>query len=463
MNTDSVVFLSCFLPLTVLLYRLTPGKKLRSALLLGASLLFYSFGGFAGLAIILVSAVVNYLLAHLIAKGRGGKILPGVAVAANLALLIAYKYLNFFLRDVLGLPQTELSLIAPLGISFFTFKSISYLVDIYRKKHGAGSFWQFLLYISFFPQVMAGPITRFGDFRNTLDQPDTSFDTFAQGLRRFVIGLSKKLLLSAVLGAAADRVFSLNSGEFSAALAWVGAVSYLLQIYFDFSGYSDMAIGLGLAFGLTAPENFCYPYIAPTVGDFWRRWHISLSSWFRDYLYIPLGGNRKGKCRAGLNKIIVFTLCGIWHGSAWTFLIWGLWHGLFSALESLLPVKKWVSRVPGRIAGHIYTLLVVILGFVMFRAESVAQGMQLICAMFTGGPAVSSATALLHQIFTGEYLLALLFGVVLCLPVVPWCKTNAKLGRLAEPISWIFCGALFVLCLLKLASGGFTPFIYAQF
>lgn len=460
MNTDSVVFLSCFLPLAVLLYRLIPGQKPRNILLLIASLLFYSFGGLAGLALLLISAVVNYLFAKLIAKSQGRKILPTFAVIANLALLIAYKYLNFFLQDVLGL-QAELSLIAPLGISFFTFKSISYLVDIYGKKTNPGSFWQFLLYISFFPQVMAGPITRFEDFRNTLEQPDTGFDTFAKGLRRFVIGLSKKLLLAATLGAAADEVFALSGGALSSALAWVGGISYLLQIYFDFSGYSDMAIGLGLAFGLTTPENFRYPYIAPTVGDFWRRWHISLSSWFRDYLYIPLGGNRKGKCRTTLNKVIVFTLCGIWHGSAWTFLVWGLWHGLFSALESLLPVKKWIKPIPGRIVGHTYTLLVVMLGFVMFRAQSVEQGLQIICAMFTGTPAIPSATVLLHRIFTGEYVFALLSGAALCLPLVP--NANPALKRLAEPLSWIFCAFLFVLCLLKLASGGFAPFIYAQF
>lgn len=459
MNTDSVVFLSCFLPLAVLLYRLIPGKKFRNILLLIASLLFYSFGSLAGLAVLLIAAVANYLFAKLIAEDRGGKVLPTLAVAANLALLITYKYLNFFLRDMLGLPQTQLSLVAPLGISFFTFKSISYLVDIYRKKTSPGSFWQFLLYIAFFPQVMAGPITRFEDFCNTLEQPDTSFDTFAKGLRRFVIGLSKKLLLAATLGAAADQVFG---GEtLSTALAWIGAVSYLLQIYFDFSGYSDMAIGLGMVFGLATPDNFRYPYIAPSVGDFWRRWHISLSSWFRDYLYIPLGGNRKGKIRAALNKVIVFTLCGIWHGSAWTFLIWGLWHGLFTALESLLPTKKWLSRCSGRIVGHIYTLLVVMLGFVMFRAQSVQQGMQIIAAMFAGIPAIPSATVLLHRIFTGEFVLALLFGAVLCLPLVP--NANAKLKRFAEPISWIFCAFLFVLCLLKLASGGFAPFIYAQF
>ena len=463
MNTDSVVFLSCFLPPVVLLYRLIPGKGVRNILLLVASLLFYSFSGLSGLVILAVCGALNYLSARLTEKGWGGKLLPGIMVAANLMLLIVYKYLNFVVCDVLGLPQMELSLVAPLGISFFVFKSISYQIDIYRKKNTAGSFLQFLLYISFFPQVMAGPITRFGDFCATLEQPDTSFETFAAGLRRFTLGLSKKLLLAAVLGAAADQVFRLGGGQLSAALAWVGAISYLLQIYFDFSGYSDMAIGLGMVFGLTTQENFCYPYIAPTVGDFWRRWHISLSGWFRDYLYIPLGGNRKGTARTALNKVIVFTLCGIWHGSAWTFLVWGLWHGLFTALESLLPVKNWVRKLPGRIVGHIYTILVVMLGFVMFRAETVSGGMELISAMFTGGVATTSATVLLHQILTGEYIFALIAGVVLCLPIVPWGKANPKLNKLAQPVSWIFCAVLFLLCLLKLASGGFAPFIYAQF
>ncbi len=463
MNTDSVIFLSFFLPLTVLLHRIIPGKKIRSILLLGASLLFYSFGGFAGLFIILASAGVNYLFARLIEKGWGGRILPALAVAANLMLLIAYKYLDFFLHSALGLPRTGLSLAAPLGISFFTFKSISYLVDIYRKKNNAGSFWQFLLYISFFPQVMAGPITRFNDFCSTLEQPDTGFDTFARGLRRFVIGLSKKLLLAAALGTVADRVFSLPGAELPTALAWAGAVSYLLQIYFDFSGYSDMAIGLGMAFGLATTENFCYPYIATTVGDFWRRWHISLSGWFRDYLYIPLGGNRKGTVRTALNKVVVFALCGVWHGAAWSFLVWGLWHGLFTALESLLPTKKWNSRIPGKIAGHIYTLTVVMLGFVMFRAETVGQGLQMIAAMFAGAPVTASATVLLHQLLTGEWLFSLIAGSIFCLPVVPWCKANVKLGKIAEAVSWIVCAALFLLCLTKLASGGFAPFIYAQF
>ena len=463
MNTDSVMFLSCFLPLTVLLHRIIPSKKLRDILLLGASLLFYSFGGVAGLAIMLVSAIVNFLFAKWLGRGYGGKILPAVAIAANLALLIAYKYLNFLLQAVLGLREIELSFVAPLGISFFTFKSISCLVDVYRKKTNVSNFWQFLLYISFFPQVMAGPITCFDDFCRTLEQPDADFDTFARGIRRFVVGLSKKLLLAAALGAATDQVFSVGDGELSAALAWVGAVSYLLQIYFDFSGYSDMAIGLGMAFGLATSENFCYPYIAPTVGDFWRRWHISLSGWYRDYVYIPLGGNRKGAARTAMHKVVVFTLCGIWHGANWTFLIWGLWHGLFATLESLLPVKKWTRCAPGRIAGHIYTLLVIMLGFVMFRAETVGQGLRIIAEMFTGTSVTDAASVLLHRIATGEWIFALLTGGVLCLPVVPWCKANAKLSQLVEPVSWITCTVLFVLCLMKLASGGFAPFIYAQF
>lgn len=463
MNTDSVAFLSCFLPLTVLLHRLIPGKKGRNILLIVASLLFYSFGGLSGLLVLLAAAVVNFLGGRQIQKGRGGKVLPGVLVAANLGLLIFYKYLDFFLCQLLSLPHAALSLAAPLGISFFTFKSISYLVDLSRQKDKAAErFWEYLLYISFFPQVMAGPLTRFQDFRSQLACPDVGLETMSRGLRRFVIGLSKKLLLAAVLGAAADRVFALEGDQLNATLAWIGAVAYLLQIYFDFSGYSDMAIGLGMAFGFSAPENFRYPYIASSVGDFWHRWHISLSGWFRDYLYIPLGGNRKGIARTALHKGIVFALCGVWHGAAWTFLVWGLWHGLFAALESLIPVKKWQSTLPGKVLGHIYTLLVVLLGFVMFRAETVSQGLAVIGAMFAG-TSYTASPVVLHELLAGEFWFVLAAGAVLCLPIVPWSKKHPKLEAAAAPISWVVCGVLFVLCLVKLAAGGFAPFIYAQF
>ena len=336
MNTDSVIFISCFLPLCLGVYWLIPRNQGKNWVLLIFGLLFYSFGSLSGLVVLLASALVNYLLGLALQKDccRKGAVIAGIA--GNLLLLGAYKYLDFFLSGVLGLPRLELGLSVPIGISFFTFKSISYLVDTYRSKEiGTKSFWDLLLYLSFFPQVMAGPITRFREFGPQIQNRSVGLTAVASGLRRFTLGLSKKLILAGTLGAVADGVFALETGAPDLRLAWLAAIAYMLQIYLDFSGYSDMAIGLGQVFGFQTPENFQYPYIAPTVGNFWRRWHISLSSWFKDYVYIPLGGNRKGAARAALNKAIVFALCGIWHGAAWTFVVWGLWHGLLSALESL--------------------------------------------------------------------------------------------------------------------------------
>ncbi len=459
MNTDSVIFISCFLPLCLAGYWLIPRNRGKNWVLLLFGLLFYSFGSLSGLLVLLASALANYLLGLFLQKDhcRKGAVIAGVA--GNLLLLGAYKYLDFFLSGVLGLPRPELGLAVPIGISFFTFKSISYLVDTYRSKEtGTKSFWDLLLYLSFFPQVMAGPITRFREFSPQLQNRSITLQATAAGLRRFVLGLSKKLILAGTLGAVADAVFSLESGVPDLRLAWLAAISYMLQIYLDFSGYSDMAIGLGQAFGFHTPENFVYPYIAPTVGNFWRRWHISLSSWFKDYVYIPLGGNRKGTARAALNKAVVFTLCGIWHGAAWNFVVWGLWHGLLSALESLqlIPAKKLENR---RIVGRVYTLLAVCLGFVMFRASSVSQGFEVIGAMFAGFNFTDAATVLLYRLLNGETVAILAMSVAACLPWKKWLEGKKWL----EPVGYAASLVLLVLCFAKLATGGFTPFIYAQF
>ena len=463
MTPDSVFFLSIFLPLCLAIYWLIPPMKGKNAVLLVASLVFYSFGSLAGLLILLGCALVNFLLG-LWVSGRKGLMILGVAL--NLALLAFYKYLDFTFSNILGLPQLQLGLAAPLGISFFTFKSISYLVDTWRdKENGSRSFWDVLLYLSFFPQVVAGPIARFRDFAPQLTDRSITLENAAGGIRRFVIGLAKKLIMAGTLGNVVDTIFRLEGGVPDLRLAWLAAIGYSLQIYFDFSGYSDMAIGLGQAFGFTTKENFQYPYIATTLGNFWRRWHISLSSWFKDYLYIPLGGNRKGTLRAGLNKLIVFTLCGIWHGAAWTLVVWGLWHGLLSMLESLnvIPAKKLESSCGMRILGRVYTLLVVCLGFVMFRATSLEQGFGVIGTMFTGFTFTDSATVLLHRLLSGENVVILLLGILLAMPVKNWVANNEKLGKVLEPVSYAAALVLLVLCIGKLASGGFAPFIYGQF
>lgn len=460
MSFDSIFFISCFLPVLLAVYWLIPGTKLKNWVLLIVGLVFYAFGGLTGIGLLLAAALGNYLLGLLIQKNIAPKAVMVTAVTLNLAFLCAYKYLDFILVEIFRLPESPVSLVAPVGISFFVFKCISYIVDVYRNgERGTKNFAHFLLYISFFPQVMAGPITRFHDFSAQLENRCFDLDTVAVGLRRFVVGLSKKAILCGALGSVVDAVFALESGVVDARLAWLGAIAYMLQIYFDFSGYSDMAIGIGGLFGFTTIENFNYPYIAASVGDFWRRWHIGLSSWFRDYLYIPLGGNRKGAARAALNKAIVFTLCGLWHGSAWTFLLWGAWHGLFSALESLKIInpKAWGSKT----LAHGYTLLVVGLGFVMFRASSIPEGMGIIGAMFAGWNFTAAGTVALHSILTGEATFVLAAGILFAMPVKNWAEH--KLAKYAQPASYAACLALYVICLAKLASGGFAPFIYFQF
>ena len=338
-----------------------------------------------------------------------------IAVAANLAFLGAYKYLDFFLSalsPLFGSSVMSVGLAAPVGISFFTFRCISYIVDVYRAPEtGTRSFPRLLLYIAFFPQLMAGPIERFGSFSAQLRGRRADARAMAEGLRRFIIGLAKKLLIAAVLGKAADAAFSASAPDIR--MAWLGAAAYMLQIYFDFSAYSDMAIGLARAFGFSSPENFDRPYISASVGEFWRRWHMSLSSWFRDYLYIPLGGNRRGRTGTALNKFIVFALCGLWHGAAWTFILWGAWHGLLSALESLSGCAERLGKSrAGRVLGHVYTLLAVCLGFVMFRAQDVSAGLSFIGAMFTGFDISAAGTAALRGVLTGEAVFTLIIAAL---------------------------------------------------
>ena len=470
-SLDSAFFLLCFLPLATILYYLLRGERSGNILLLILSLLFCAFGSLSSLCLLLAAALVNYVFGLLILRfPKAGKVLAALAVVLDLAFLGAFKYLAFLLSLVLPLPAagwSGLGVAAPLGISFFTFKCISYIVDTRRDPAcGTRSFFRLLLYISFFPQLTAGPITRFPEFNAQLGARTWRADDLGQGLRRFVLGLGKKLILAAGAARIADPVFA-QGAPLIAPLAWLGATAYLMQIYFDFSGYSDMAIGLGRIFGFRTPENFLDPYTADSITDFWRRWHISLSLWFRDYLYIPLGGNRKGKGRTALNKFIVFVLCGFWHGADWTFLLWGSWHGLLSALESLgvIDTRRWSKSLPGSILCHVYAVLAVCLGFVMFRADSVSGGWRVLCAMFGAFPGGAAAAAALRTVLSPVNVLLLLLCFILCLPwknLFPETAAALSEGRL-RPLGYVFCFCLLIVCLAQLAAGGFAPFIYAQF
>mgnify|MGYP000006653856 FL=1 len=382
---SSAISLFFFVPIVFLLDRRLSNVDAKNTWLLLASLVFYSFGQVYYLPLLLLSVALNYVCGRL-AAGKYAKLGVTLAVIGGIGLLAVFKYADFAIRTVnalcgLHLPLTGIAL--PIGISFFTFQGLSYVIDVYREpKMVSHSFKKVLLYIAFFPQLIAGPIVKYHDVEQEIDSRRTTPQETALGIRRFICGLSKKLLLSNALGQMADTVFALPVGEIGMLAGWTGAICYTLQIYFDFSGYSDMAIGLGRMFGFHFRENFNYPYTATTIKEFWRRWHISLSGWFRDYLYIPLGGNRKGNARTWLNRFLVFFATGLWHGASWTFVLWGLWHGLFSVLEDCGAIP--VDKLKGKRIGQLYTLLVVVLGFTLFRADTLAQAGAMYAAMFSG-------------------------------------------------------------------------------
>lgn len=339
---SSVIFLFLFLPVVLGCYYLLPGRESKNLWLIAASLLFYAFSGLWYVLLLLFSVLCNYL-AGLFVSGR--KSVLCTAVVVNLGILGVFKYLTFLVRTVDQLPGMAIpvpSIILPVGISFFTFQGLSYVIDVYRNERLKSTrFQDVLLYIALFPQLVAGPIVRYEDVAGEIQSRRHTLEQLAKGLRRFIVGLSKKLLIADVCGSVVTLIYSAERSVLDSRVAWLAAVCYLLQIYFDFSGYSDMAIGLGLCFGFHFKENFNYPYISASIQEFWRRWHISLSTWFREYLYIPLGGNRKGKAKTYRNKLIVFFCTGLWHGANWTFIVWGLWHGFFIVAED--AVKKTVS------------------------------------------------------------------------------------------------------------------------
>lgn len=455
---SSAIFLFCFLPAVFLLDRLLRGVRLKNLLLLVASLIFYSFGQPVYLPLLLISVLLNYLCG-LLAAGKHAKLGVALVVAGGIGMMAVFKYADFALGTVNSLLGTSLPLpgiTLPIGISFFTFQGLSYVIDVYRDRTLVSrSFIKVLLYISFFPQLIAGPIVKYHDIEKEIDARQTNPHETALGIRRFICGLSKKLLLSNAMGQMADAVFALPAGEIGMFAGWMGAICYTLQIYFDFSGYSDMAIGMGRMFGFHFLENFNYPYASTTIQEFWRRWHISLSTWFRDYLYIPLGGNRKGRGRTWINRFIVFFTTGLWHGANWTFVLWGLWHGAFSVLEDsgVIPQK----RLKGRALGHVYTMLVVVLGFTLFRAETLSQAGAMFAAMFTGVGLGWAGTATVCSLLTPAFLLTLFLALLLCVP------TAKRLPVKNDSITLAGSLVLLVLCMLNLSAGTFNPFIYFQF
>ncbi len=473
MSFDSAFFLLFFFPVLFILYFAVKNLKARNVIILAAGLVFYSFGRLFDLLVLLFMAGLTYLAGVLIRRDKRPKAALWAAVLFDLLVLAAFKTAERAIVTVIG-PDAAMRLLfsgaspvtisAPLGVSFFAFKCVAYTVDVYRdRENTADNFFRFLLYVSFLPEIVSGPISRYHDFAAQLDGREVSFPRAAEGLTRLIRGLGKKLLLAGAAGKIADAVFGFGGGA-DIRLAWAGAAAYSIQLFFDFSGYSDMAIGLAGVFGFTSPENFNYPYTAVSITDFWRRWHMSLSGWFKDYLYIPLGGNRKGKYRTAVNKFIVFALCGLWHGFGLTFILWGVWHGVLAALESLklLNVPKWREHRAGAVLSRVYTLLAVTVGFVMFRAADAGQGFRMIGAMFAGFRFTREGTALLAQLMSARSILMLALGIAFSMPCAGAFAARVS-GKWTPVLRYVLYAGLFALCAAELAAGGFSPFIYAQF
>lgn len=461
---SSLTFLCIFLPAVLILDRIFKNIHIKNALLLVASLLFYAYGEPVYVLLMASSALLNYVSALLIDRFKDTglkKVFLAAGVIVNLGALVFFKYsvfLTTYFNEVfgLGIPVPDVTL--PLGISFFTFQAMSYVIDVYRGDCGVQkNFGRLLLYISFFPQLIAGPIVKYRDIEEQILNRTVTSDKTALGIRRFAQGLAKKVFIANNVAVIADTVFNSVLSNLDAKTAWLGAVAYMLQIYFDFSGYSDMAIGLGKMFGFEFKENFDHPYVADSIKDFWRRWHISLSTWFKEYLYIPLGGNRKGKARTIINKFIVFACTGIWHGANWTFLFWGLYHGCFLMIEEFIP-KKEKKGIVLKILSHIYLVFVVMIGFVMFRCESISDFGVMVTRMFTFG-SIPESSIMLMKLITPLNLTAIVAGIVFSMPVGRFVK-DCKATR---ALSYVAALAAVVLAVMCLSSGSYNPFIYFRF
>lgn len=461
---SSMVFLCVFLPAAFCLHLLLPGMRAKNFLLVVASLVFYAYGEPIYVILLVASSAGNYILARLTGEcPKIRKLTMTLAVVINLGLLVIFKYSGFLVDTFnsvtgAGIPVPQVRM--PIGISFFTFQALSYVIDVYRGDASVQkNFGKVLLYISFFPQLIAGPIVKYHDVEAEINNRKQTPEEIGKGIRRFIAGLSKKVLIANTMGLVADNLFGAAATGITGPGAWLGAVSYMLQIYFDFSGYSDMALGLGMMFGFHFHENFDYPYISASIREFWRRWHMSLSGWFKEYLYIPLGGNRRGKFRTVVNKMIVFECTGIWHGASFNFLFWGIYHGFFLMLEEYIP---FIGKKGGKLKSffqHVYALLVVCVGFVFFRADTMKQGCFWIREMFTDFGWKASAMSLTLQQLTPVYLVTLAAALVAAVPV----NSMLKKYKWYEGFTYVLSLAGFALCVLSLAGGTYNPFIYFRF
>lgn len=467
---SSTVFLYLFLPTTIFIYYvlLRKSRKLQNIFLLLSSLFFYAWGEPKFVFIMIASITINWLFGLIVNKKKNDnkscKWILVLDVFFNLSILFVFKYLNFtgnVFNNLFGFGINIPNLALPIGISFFTFQAMSYVIDVYRGKGQVQTnILNVGLYISFFPQLIAGPIVRYETVANEILHRKETLDDFFDGFARFVVGLSKKVLLANSFAILADNTFNFVDSSLSVGFAWLGAIAYTFQIFFDFSGYSDMAIGLGKMFGFHFLENFDYPYISTSVTEFWRRWHMSLGTWFRDYVYIPLGGSRVSKGRLIFNLFVVWFLTGVWHGANYTFILWGLMYFVLLTLEKLTGLHKKKGKVAG-IFKWIYTMLFVVLGWVIFRSNSLTDAIIYIKSMFGLNDNVLS-----DGMFTGyliQNFILLIIGAILSTPLFKVLKNKFKNNSIIEIIRVLVLIALFVLSISSLVSSSYNPFIYFNF
>lgn len=465
---SSMIFLCVFLPVVLIVYYVLP-KQLRNLWLLLASLFFYAWGEPRYILIMLFSTVFDYCngraISYATKKGKHdtwGRAVLALSVTGNLAILCFFKYTDFVLENINRLAGTQfglLQLALPIGISFYTFQTMSYTIDVYRGKTPAQqNMISFGMYVCLFPQLIAGPIVRYKDVQKEVDTRTTTISGVASGVQRFLIGLAKKVLLANQIGALWDYLKGLGSMDMSMALAWLGALAFTFQIYFDFSGYSDMAIGLGEMFGFHFPENFDHPYESKSITEFWRRWHMTLGTWFREYLYIPLGGNRNGVARQILNLLVVWFLTGLWHGAGWNFILWGLYYFVLLVLEKFV-LRGVLERLPG-IVQHLYTMFFVIIGWVIFAFDDMGQLESFLKALFGIGVPAGNGLALYEWDIRAPFLAVLLIAST-TFPARIAKQLTREERR--SPLLMVYTGALLVLSLAFLVSGSYNPFLYFRF
>lgn len=454
---SSITFLFYFLPILLIIYFIVP-KKFKNLVLFIFSLFFYFYGEPKYGFLLLLSCVINHIMGSLIDKHRKyGKIFLIIALVYDIGSLLYFKYLDFFIENINNIFKSEIPLfhiIMPIGISFFTFQTISYVVDIYNKKvEPSKSFLNFATYVCLFPQLVAGPIVRYETIASELKNRESNFDTFALGVKRFTIGLAKKVLIANLLGEMCTSLASLPNGSVMSYL--LEAVGYTLQIYFDFSGYSDMAIGLGLFFGFHFLENFNYPLVASSITDFWRRWHISLSSFFRDYVYIPLGGNRVSLLKWIRNIFIVWFLTGFWHGASWNFILWGLYFAVILVLEKKI-YGKYLSNT--KVLKYIYTIGLVVISFVIFNCENVSDIKIFLSSMFglNNLPLINTETLY----YIRSYLVLLIIAIIASTPLLKVIGNKLKKLEFLEPVIYI---GIIILVTAYLVDTSFNPFLYFRF